>query len=1222
MKRTNIIFSAALLFCALAASGAEQRFSWSERAVWVEPEKSAEVAVHTESDVPGGGPVLEVKTSGKKSQIWLNNNLETREGTKYRLSFQAKSSTPGKISVGAYQSGGKWAGLGKPSGITAELETQWKQFVWEFTGQLNYAGQFRIPAINFAAMPAGSVVSLGTVTLETLSEPAAEPAGAPLKREVFDWGKCLPVFEPAGCMEIKVAENTAVPGGGSALEVKVQAKKAQLWLNNNLETIPGTRYRLTFQAKASAAGSIHVGSYRSGGDWATLGVPVGITARLDTEWKQFVWEFTGKLDCNGQFRLPAINFDGMPQGSVVSLGAMTFDTLSIPAAPAETAPPQETQLFSWDKQPTVEPVNCVETRAVTPADLPGGGTALEVKVLEKKSQIWFSTDVETNPGIHYRLTFQAKASVPGRITVGAYQSGGKWAALGAPASYVAEVGTEWRKFVWEFTGKLDYSGQFRLPAFNFDAMPTGSVVTLGPVTLDTVSGKVDKYPNRVTIKADEVWKELDLSDLYVRKGSALDLSDLVERVPAGTYGRVIAGANGRTVFEKKPDQPVRFLGYSFTPDINNIGRTKEGIAAFADALATQGYNIVRFHGVENLLISRHRFDGNFYDDPETIPFIPENEDAFQYFVYCLKQRGIYIYLDLATFASGWTTADIWGGGPEYYKARLISGDEKYRKNYRAGILRLLTQRNPYTGTTLAEDPVLAFVLFYNEQNLRWSSLMPKVMHQTWIAYLKKKYGTVEKLRAAWKDVKLPENLTWENVPEMSEKATQSASVFAEDMAGAILDAELETTRWFESLAKEANYKGLTSQWDFIYRLGEVVPRATQPTISMHAYHAHPSNYVSPGSFCGQASVLSSGCSLMRVLAPVRMIDRPYLVTEYGIVFWNRFRHEQGLVSAYGALQEWDLLMVHASTVLKNGGPVRPFRGGDDLPIRASEVVTAFAFLRGDVAPAKNTIVFPMDDAFIFQGNRPFSAFNGNLAFLATISRFGIQYGPMRADVKADLVLPPLGDATFNDFGAYGAVQDGFQGAEELNRALAEMRAKKLLGPENITDPAAGVYQSDTGEITMRLKEGSLLDVVTPRLEGTTIKENKVRKLDALTVSSASCPAAVTVIARTGEKAIPEADRLLVVIGTDSVNSNMSFADATRNVLLSIGEMPVLAESGRFELRIRNTGVKNPVCYAIKLNGERADRVAVARDGDELVFSVDTAQLPQAGVTPFFEIVSE
>ena len=37
----------------------------------------------------------------------------------------------------------------------------------------------------------------------------------------------------------------------------------------------------------------------------------------------------------------------------------------------------------------------------------------------------------------------------------------------------------------------------------------------------------------------------------------------------------------------------------------------------------------------------------------------------------------------------------------------------------------------------------------------------------------------------------------------------------------------------------------------------------------------------------------------------------------------------------------------------------------------------------------------------------------------------------------------------------------------------------------------------------------------------------------------------------------------------------------------------LAESGRFELRIRNTGVKNPVCYAIKLNGERADRVAVA-----------------------------
>lgn len=362
--------------------------------------------------------------------------------------------------------------------------------------------------------------------------------------------------------------------------------------------------------------------------------------------------------------------------------------------------------------------------------------------------------------------------------------------------------------------------------------------------------------------------------------------------------------------------------------------------------------------------------------------------------------------------------------------------------------------------------------------------------------------------------------------------------------------------------REAGYKGLTSQWDFIYRLSEIPPRSTVPVVSMHAYHAHPSDYISRNSTAPQSSVITSGCSMLRVMAPVRFIDRPYMVSEYGQVFWNRFRHEQGLAGSYAALQEWDLMMVHSTSVVPRGERLLPFHAGPDPMIRASDVVTAYAYLRGDVSPARKTVVFPVDDQFIFQGNRPFSAFNGNLAFLFAVSRVGLRYDrDVRADIRADLEVPPLGDASFNDFGMYGSVTDTYRGGDRLLEALAQMREKKLIGPENRTDPGRGLYQSDTGEITMDIRNGGLLDVVTPRLEGTTVKAGRPKRLSALTVETATCPASITVIAQSIDRTVESDDRLLAVVNTDALNSGMTFTDASRYRLVAIGEAPVLMQTG-------------------------------------------------------------
>ncbi len=163
--------------------------------------------------------------------------------------------------------------------------------------------------------------------------------------------------------------------------------------------------------------------------------------------------------------------------------------------------------------------------------------------------------------------------------------------------------------------------------------------------------------------------------------------------------------------------------------------------------------------------------------------------------------------------------------------------------------------------------------------------------------------------------------------------------------------------------------------------------------------------------------------------------------------------------------------------------------------------------------------------------------------------------------------------------------------------------------------------SITGEIVMDIRNGGILDVVTPRLEGVTIKEDKPRKLAALTVDSASCPAAVTVIAKHADRTVATDDSLLLVINTDALNSGMTFSDASRRKLVAVGGSPVLVQSGKFRLRIRNAALRNPVAYALKLNGVRAGRIPVRWVDGELILEIDTTKLPESGPTPFFEIAA-
>lgn len=84
---------------------------------------------------------------------------------------------------------------------------------------------------------------------------------------------------------------------------------------------------------------------------------------------------------------------------------------------------------------------------------------------------------------------------------------------------------------------------------------------------------------------------------------------------------------------------------------------------------------------------------------------------------------------------------------------------------------------------------------------------------------------------------------------------------------------------------------------------------------MNAYHAHPSKWIQPGSYISQKSAIEERAKLLRDFVAVRQVGKPFIITEYNLVFWNQYRYEQAFVmGAYSAFQNLDALTCHGTPV--------------------------------------------------------------------------------------------------------------------------------------------------------------------------------------------------------------------------------------------------------------------------------------------------------------------
>lgn len=733
------------------------------------------------------------------------------------------------------------------------------------------------------------------------------------------------------------------------------------------------------------------------------------------------------------------------------------------------------------------------------------------------------------------------------------------------------------------------------------------------------------------------WKPVDTSDLYVKAGTALDLTPFADRSEAGSYGRLIVNEKGELVFEKRQSTPVRFMSLQLMPSPGMRFWSDDEVRDFADAIARQGYNLVRYHFLDNYLCAAYKGAAlkagaggepvryKLPQSPEGIKFDPKALDRISLLWAELKKRGVYMNLDWMTSFAGYTDGKIGSADKRSYyntKVQLFINPE-FRENWKAGAKKLLDYVNPYTGIALRNDPAIAFTSCLNEQEI----LFPfrdygKEFDSVWKPFLAKKYASYSDLYKAWGGkcgkADLKENGTFEDVPSINAEVLKD-SLAARDMAECCAKLEYEMSEFYIQALNDLGFEGLTSNWNMRTRLCTVPARSLFPVITMNCYHAHPE--YGKNTKVHQQSSLASGGSSFKNQTMARFLDRPFINTEFGHVFWNRYRHEQGILFGAGAaLQDWSALTCHAHQVIDSAASVNWFEAGADPVIRASETLEMFAFLRRDVTASENIIEVPVTDKFIYDG-RGMKTIDDELSRLWVLCRSGITYGPKRVDYKPVLSITPDKTSAVGGSMWFTSVEDS-SSTGRMSAVVKALREKSVLDKSNISDPSKGILQSDTGEIVMDTSKGGEMFVTTQRLEAAAVKRDREVKLGAMTIKSCNVPASVAMVSLDSSKSLKDSSKLLLIFATDARNSNMKFTDATEEYLVSIGNSPIVVMTGKLEIALERSDAKAMKAYALKFNGERAEEIPVSFENGKLTLSLDTARLEKAGPVPFFEIVKD
>ncbi len=731
--------------------------------------------------------------------------------------------------------------------------------------------------------------------------------------------------------------------------------------------------------------------------------------------------------------------------------------------------------------------------------------------------------------------------------------------------------------------------------------------------------------------AGNSWQTLTDRDLTVAAGSALDFSALVATGPAGKNGWVTVLPNGHIGFERR-NIPERFLCASIAlSGLTGGVPDKAGSERFVRELTRTGYNLVRLTFVDAHLMTNRSKDFDF--DPEQL-------DRLHYLLSQLKAAGIYWIVDGMTSDNG-----AWGNVQPHrwvtkYRARMdVLTEPKGFAHWATLVERLWGAKNPYTGIAPMQDPAMLGMILVNEGSFfylatayskrypalpGYGKLYPDQLGPQFRDWLKTRYGTDTALRSAWgNELKGGESVGGRIDLPGTLRGSGPRDI---DFYRFITDLEQKGYRAMDKHVRDLGFKGLTTAFDNWSFIGSDITRSSLQWVDMHSYQAVPTKYGEPGSKLTQSSLHQNTAQFIRELSNSRQWGKPFTVSEYGQPFWNQWRHESAaLMPAVAAHQDWDAISQFAESAIQfdyapspyvRRQAIYPFAIGADPIAHAGERLAAMLYLRGDVASSKNRIRVHLDAEKVLARSGGWEQLPEPLSKLALISPLGLDFGPVSERSKPGELWVNLTGS--QPWWLVKSAHGPAAGWDLRSDAVAALQGAGLIGSGNRSRPENQLFQSDTGQLVVDSGAG-LIQVATDRTVALVLKGGNA-SAGALSVSTASGPA-LFAVSSLDKKPITQSRHLLLWVLTDAINTGMTFEDAERTTIKTLGKFPPQVQTISAKLRVAVKSGAGLKAWPLTLGGVRRQAIPLVHVGDAIELHLDTAALPD-GPALFFEIAGE
>lgn len=513
--------------------------------------------------------------------------------------------------------------------------------------------------------------------------------------------------------------------------------------------------------------------------------------------------------------------------------------------------------------------------------------------------------------------------------------------------------------------------------------------------------------------------------------------------PAGKHGFLTVDSAGH--FAWPNGKRAKFWGVNISN--RSVFISKDTIDTVVDTLARSGCNMVRFEALDSIggLLDIDGSDSSRKIDKKKL-------DILDYWVWKLRERGIYYYLNLLDFrqfkpGDRIPAYDKIGRAAKpyaFFDARLIELQKEFAK-------QLLQHESPYTTLKYVDDPGLALMEVCNEHGLFFKTANLDTLaepygsdlRKQWNLWLKQHYENRENLGVSWNAFGAPGLMDSEDpannsvqlplfTPAGAPNVSAPNATMPDNPQGApdprrapnrlrdgvrfLYDVQRSFFREMKSYLREIGLKipvtGVVSN-DMI---PDVASAGAEMDFTSENYYAdHPAFAGKDweGTFFYSDSNPLRNSSTYQIapwLAGLRWENKPVVVREWATVWPNRYRAVAiPEMAAYASMQDFDAVLLFGYQIAKDPETLSDFDHQADPPVWGLFAMGALTYLRGDVRPSpySATILYTPDTLFKWPN------ILGNIQRLSWFVRLNssVEQNPMVASsmVLASRSIPTLFD---------------------------------------------------------------------------------------------------------------------------------------------------------------------------------------------------------------------